>query len=230
MSFDCGVVITKTLQNMGLEFIISAPQDLSVNSELNTMSKEERGKLAVTMLTTGMYLNDGNTSGFSLNTALNNFLEREINQITGNALKTIDLDIGLNNTTDASGQLRTDYSFKFSKRFWNNRLKVQLGGKVSTGANVPEDQTIFNNVTMEYRLSPTANQYVKLFYNQNAYDWLDGYTEEYGGGFIWKRKLERFWDIFRRTPKGPTRNPSRREGGQDSIKIVPNDSIKHARQ
>ena len=230
VSFDCGVVITKTLQNMGLEFIISAPQDLSVNSELNTMSKEERGKLAVTMLTTGMYLNDGNTSGFSLNTALNNFLEREINQITGNALKTIDLDIGLNNTTDASGQLRTDYSFKFAKRFWNNRLKVQLGGKVSTGANVPENQTIFNNVTMEYRLSPTANQYVKLFYNQNAYDWLDGYTEEYGGGFIWKRKLERFWDIFRHTPKGPTRNPSRREGGQDSIKIVPNDSIKHTRQ
>ena len=219
VTFDCGVIITKTLQDMGLEFTISAPEDLTVNSELATMSKEERAKLAVTMLTTGMYLSDGNTSAFSLNSALSTFLENEINNITGNALKTIDLDIGLNNTTDASGQMRTDYSFKFSKRFWNNRLKVQLGGNVSTGANVPSDQTFFNNVTMEYRLSPTANQYVKLFYNQNAYDWLDGYTGEYGGGFIWKRKLDRFIDIFR----GSTSLKS----GQKGNRINNNDSIKH---
>ena len=102
----------------------------------------------------------------------------------------------ITNATTATGQTRTDYSFKFAKRFWNNRLKVQLGGKVSTGATAQaETQSIFDNVTMEYRLSPTANQYVKLFYNQNAYDWLDGYTGEYGAGFIWKRKLDRFWDF-----------------------------------
>ena len=197
VAFDCGVIITKTLEDMGLEFTISAPEDMTVNSELTSMSTEQRAKLAVTMLTTGMYLDDGNTSAFSLNSALSSFLESEINNITGNALKTLDLSFGLNNSTDAAGQTRTDYSFKFAKRFWNNRLKVQLGGKVSTGASVqPEDQTIFDNVTMEYRLSPTANQYVKLFYNQNAYDWLDGYTGEYGGGFIWKRKLDKFIDII----------------------------------
>jgi hypothetical protein len=50
---------------------------------------------------------------------------------------------------------------------------------------------------MEYRLNQDATQYVKLFYTQNVYDWLDGYTSEYGGGFIWRRKLDNFWDIFR---------------------------------
>ena len=95
--------------------------------------------------------------------------------------------------------MHTDYSFKFAKRFWNNRLRVQIGGKVSTGqeAAIGQNQSFFDNVTMEYRLSPTANQYVKLFYNQNAYDWLEGYTGEYGAGFIWKRKMDSFWDIFR---------------------------------
>ena len=52
VDFTCGVVISKTLNNMGLEFIIDAPQDMSVSNQLNTMSKEERGKIAVTMLTT----------------------------------------------------------------------------------------------------------------------------------------------------------------------------------
>ena len=229
VAFDCSVIITKTLEDMGLEFTISAPEDMTVNSELSSMSTEQRAKLAVTMLTTGMYLNDGNTSAFSLNSALSSFLESEINNITGNALKTLDLSFGLNNSTDAAGQTRTDYSFKFAKRFWNNRLKVQIGGKVSTGASLQaEDQSIFDNVTMEYRLSPTANQYVKLFYNQNAYDWLDGYTGEYGAGFIWKRKLDRFWDIFDWGKKKNPEMPSRL-ARPDSIPHQPNDSIKSER-
>ena len=195
--FDCGVVITKTLQDMGLEFIIDAPEDMSISSELNAMAKEQRGKLAVTMLTTGMYLADGNTGGFSMNSALSSFLQSEINNITGNALKTLDLSVGLDNTTDATGQTHTDYSFKFSKRFWNNRMKVQIGGKVSSGNEMEgQNQSFFDNVAMEYRITPTSNQYVKLFYNQNVYDWLEGYTGEYGGGYIWKRKLSEFKEIF----------------------------------
>jgi len=200
VAFDCGVVITKTLQDMGLEFIIDAPEDNSISSELNAMSVEERGKLAVTMLTTGMYLADGNTSAFSMNSALSSFLQSEINNIVSGALKTVDLSIGLDNTTDASGTMHTDYSFKFAKRFWNNRLKVQIGGKVSSGqddAVQGQQESFFDNVTMEYRLSPTSNQYLKLFYNQNVYDWLEGYTGEYGAGYIWRRKLGTLWDIFR---------------------------------
>ncbi len=241
--FDCGVVITKTLMDMGLEFIIRAPEDMSIANDLNAMSTEERGKLAVTMLTTGMYLADGNTSGFSMNSALSSFLQSEINNITGNALKTLDLSVGLDNTTDASGNMHTDYSFKFAKRFWNNRLRVQIGGKVSTGTEMQgQNQSFFDNVTMEYRLSPTSNQYVKLFYNQNVYDWLEGYTGQYGGGYMWKKKMDTLWEIFKPnqrpatnlrptsqrsatpgnttqgsttqgpTSQGPTPNPSRGEG------------------
>jgi hypothetical protein len=196
VTFDSGVIITKTLKDMGLEFIIDAPEDMRVSSELNTMTTEQRAKLAVTMLTTGMYMTEANTSNISVNSALSSFLQSEINNITGSALKTIDLSVGLNSTTDATGRARTDYSFKFAKRFWNNRIKVQIGGKVSTGNDVGK-QTFFDNVSMEYRLTPTSNQYVKLFYNQNVYDWLEGYTAEYGAGYIYKRKMTKMADIFR---------------------------------
>lgn len=198
VQFDCGVVISKTLNDMGLEFIISAPEDMSVSSELNAMTREQRGKLAVTMLTTGMYLADGNTGGFSMNSALNSFLQSEINNITGSALKTLDVSVGMDQTTDATGNSHTDYSFKFAKRFWNNRLNVQIGGKVSSGNEMQgQKQSFFDNVSMEYRITPTSNQYVKLFYNQNVYDWLEGYTGQYGAGYIWRRKLNSIWEIFR---------------------------------
>ena len=199
VTFDCGVSITQTLNNMGVKFVIEAPEDYAVNTELATMSTEQRSKLAVTMLTTGMYLADGNSSGFSMNGALSSFLENEINSITGNALKSVDLSVGVDKTTDASGDSHTNYSFKFAKRFWNNRLKVQIGGKVSSGSDAMQNgqrQSFFDNVTMEYRLSPTSNQYVKLFFDQNSYDWLEGYTSKYGGGYIWRRKLDHWWQFF----------------------------------
>ena len=199
VTFDCGVVITKTLNDMGLQFVIDAPEDQTIRGELATMSAEERGKVAVAMLTTGMYLADGNTGSFSMNSALSSFLEKEINQIAGSALKTMDLQLGIENNTDAQGQMYTDYSFRFAKRFLNNRLKLQIGGKVSSGDNYAngQQQSFFDNVTMEYRLNQEATQNLKLFYNQNVYDWLEGYTGEYGVGFVWRRKLDHFKDIYK---------------------------------
>ena len=198
VAFECGVIITKTLNDMGLQFIIEAPEDNLVNGDLNSMTAEERGKVAVAMLTTGMYLADSNTSAFSMNSALSSFLQSEINNIAGSALKTLDLSVGIDNTTDATGAMQTDYSFKFAKRFFNNRLKIELGGVVSSGANTPQGQkqSFFDNVTMEYRMNQSGTMNAKLFYQQNVYDWLDGYTNMYGGGFVWRRKLSNFWDIF----------------------------------
>ena len=198
VEFECGVVVTKTLKNMGLEFIIDAPQDMTVSNQLKTMGSDERGKLAVTMLTTGMYLADGNTSSFSMNNALSAFLQSQINNITGNALRTLDLSIGLDNVTDASGNMHTDYSFKFAKRLWSNRLRIIVGGKVSSGSDVGRnDNTFFNNVSLEYRLNQGSTRYMQMFYNRDSYDWLEGDIGKYGVGFIWRRKLRHFRDIFR---------------------------------
>jgi hypothetical protein len=184
---------------MGLEFTLDAPEDMQLHGELQAMGVEQRGKLAVTMLTTGMYLADGNTKPFSMNSALSSFLSSEISNLTGNALRTLDLSFGMDNSTDATGQTHTDYSFKFAKRFLNNRLKLAVGGKVTTGEEMPggRNNSFFDNLSLEYRLDDTANKYLNLYFENNSYDWLDGYTQKYGGGFIWRRTLQNFTDIFR---------------------------------
>ncbi len=228
--FDCGVKITKTLNDMGLEFTLDAPEDMQLHSELQTMGVEQRGKLAVTMLTTGMYLADGGTGKFSMNSALSSFLSSEISNITGNALRTLDLSFGMDQGTDATGQTHTDYSFKFAKRFMDNRLKIAVGGKVSTGAELQQrNNSFFDNVSLEYRLDQTANKFITLFYENNHYDWLDGYTQRYGGGFTWRRSLQRFWDIFRFKEPEPLR-PVRPAGNSaDSVRTmapVPTDSLR----
>ena len=223
VDFECGVIITKTLSDMGLEFTLDAPEDMQMHNELQIMSLEQRGKLAVTMLTTGMYLADGDTNGFSMNNALNTFLQSEINNITGNALRTLDFSLGLDNTTDAMGNSATNYSFRFAKRFWNNRLKIAVGGKVTTGAEIEnQNQSFFDNVTFEYRLDDTANKYVTLFYQNNVYDWLDGYTQKYGAGFIWRRSLQHFKDIFNlKSEKSPMVVPTIRRDSVRPVSVAP---------
>ena len=85
---------------------------------------------------------------------------------------------------------------------------------------------------MEYRLNQDATQFIKVFYKQNAFDWLDGYTNEFGAGFIWRRKMSNFWDIFRPWKKEPQRTmPMRRTGSPSpnviSSKVEMTDSVKN---
>lgn len=211
VDFTCGVKLSKTLSSPGIEFIIDAPNDMSIQDELNTMSDEGRGKVAVTMLASGMYLTDGNTSSFSMNSALSSFLQGEINNIAGKAMRSMGLDIGMSidNATTNDGSLHTDYNFKFSKRLWNNRLSVIVGGKVSTGAEVEGDRNnnFFDNVELQYRLDQNSSKYLRLFYNNSYYDWLEGNVGLYGAGFMWKRKLRHFKDIFRFNNETPIMAP-----------------------
>lgn len=224
VTFNTGVVLSKTLNDMGLEFIIEAPEDNAISDELNMKSKEERGKLAVTMLTTGMYLSDGNTSSFSMNSALNSFLQSEINSIAGSALKTLDVSFGMENSTGEDGNIHTDYSFKFAKRFWNNRLSISVGGKLSTGPDVSgQNKSFFDNVEVQYRLSDISNQYLNLFYNRSVYDFLEGYVGQYGGGFMWKKKVSSLKEIFKQQEEVI---PIRRDSTNNHVTREKRDSVK----
>lgn len=221
VKFNCGVVVTKTLADMGLEFTIDAPEDMTIHNQLQSMSKEERGKLAVTMLTTGMYLADGNTNQFTMNSALSAFLNSQINQISNKALRTLDVSFGVDNSFGSNGAMHTDYNFKFAKRFWNNRLRIVIGGKFSSGADVTtQDETFFDNVTFEYRMSPVSNKYLRLFYERDSYDWLEGNVSKFGGGFLWKRKLRHFKDLWN----------FRDNADVDAMPVAPNDSAKTVKQ
>ncbi len=196
VTFNCGVSISQTLEQMGLEFVISAPENMTIDSELQAMSTDERSKVAVTLLTTGMYLSDNSLSSFSMNSALSSFLQNEINNISSNALRTLDLSIGIDNTTDAVGASHTDYTFKFAKRLWNNRIRIVVGGKVSS--NNASVENLFDNISFEYRLDKNAYTNLRLFYDRSTYDYLEGYVGQYGVGLLWRRQVQSLKDLFRK--------------------------------
>ena len=96
---------------------------------------------------------------------------------------------------------------------------IIVGGKLSTGSDVEnQNESFFNNVQFEYRLNKNSSQFLKMFYERDSYDWLEGNISEYGGGFIWRRKLQHFMDIFHWKDKKdtlPLPTPRR-----DSVNVV----------
>lgn len=197
VTFNVGVAISQTLNDMGLEFLIDAPEDMNVQNELASMSKEERGKLALSMLATGMYLTSTNKSSFQANNALNAFLQSEIQNIAGNALKTIDVTVGVEGSTSATGDAQTDYSFQFAKRLWNDRVTFKIGGKVTTGsANSNENQSFIDNVSLEYRLGKAGLRHLRVFYDHDNVDPLEGVYSTAGAGLVLRKKTDNFGDLF----------------------------------
>lgn len=201
VAFDVGVSITKSLEDMGLAFTIEAPEDLSIQNQLASMSDEQRNKAAVAMMATGMYITDSGaqTSGFKANNALNAFLQNEIQNIAGNALKTVDLSVGVETGTSLTGTTTTDYSFEFSKRLWDDRIRVIIGGRVSAGKNADNRaESIINNVSVEYRMNKGATRYLRIFYDRDQQDPLEGQLTNTGIGYSVRKKTEKFGELFLR--------------------------------
>ena len=203
VKFDVGVALSQTLENLGLEFTLEAPEDMAMQEELTAKGPEERAKLAVSMLVTGLYL--GGTTGtgkvnVNMGDALSSFLQSEINNIAGSALKTVDISFGMDSYEDGTegGGSRTDYSFRFAKRFYNDRIRVVLGGRISTGENINNGQAqpFIDNVSVEYRLDSSGSRYVKLFHDKNYESLLEGEIIETGGGIVLRKKMMKLRELF----------------------------------
>ena len=184
---------------MGLAFTIEAPEDMTVQNELAACSDEEKNKLAVAMLATGMYLSGTNSKGFSASNALNNFLQNEINNIAGRALSTmVDVNVGMEQTTRDDGSRRTDYSFQFSRHFFSDRLNVVIGGKVSSDGdpNRNESGAYIDDISLEWRLDNGNTQYVKVFHEKDYSNLIEGELDKNGVGILLRKKVDKFSDLF----------------------------------
>lgn len=204
INFDVGIALKQQLENLGLQFVLTAPEDQAMQTELSGMGEDERTKLAVGMIITGMYLSSSNSgkSNMNMGAALNSFLNSEISNIAGSALKTVDISFGMDtydDNGDGSGGQRTDYNFSFAKRFYNDRIRIVLGGRISTGENASstnQTQAFIDNVSIEYRLDASGTRYVKLFHDKNYESLLEGEITETGVGIVLRRKMLHLRELF----------------------------------
>ena len=152
MNFNVSIEIKDYVSRMNLGFSLAAPENLSMQNTLSTMTKEEQSKQAIALMATGIYLGSGTGAGnLNLNSALTSLLQSQINKAAGKLLQGTDLSLGMDRYDGSSGEAaRTDYTYSFSRRFYNDRIRIIVGGKVQSGAGAPnQGQTFLDNVSLQ---------------------------------------------------------------------------------
>ena len=204
VNFDVSIVIKNRLDNLSFAFDVSAPEDATIQNELTAMGAEERGKQALYIMVMKTYLGTGPIGGggggvgkLNMGSALNSVLSSQINSLMGN-LKNASVSVGIedHDLSDTGGK-RTDYSFRYSQRLFNNRFQIVIGGKVSTGENATNNaESFIDNISLEYRLDRTGTRYVRLFYDKNYESVLEGEITETGVGLVLRKKLDKLSELF----------------------------------
>lgn len=202
VTFDIMILIRNKLDDLSITFDLAAPQDLSIQNQLTSLTAEQRSTQAMNMLIYNTYTGPGTVAKGNTSNPLNSFIEKELNSWARNNLKGVDLSFGIDSydqMTESGESTRTDYSYRLSKNFFNNRVRAVIGGSVSTGGDPGTEMTdnLVNDISLEYMLNDRQNMYLKLFRFIGYESILEGEIVSTGIGFVISKKLYRLSDLFR---------------------------------
>lgn len=231
VTFAVDANIEGTLSALGVTFDCKAPDDGAIATELQALTDEDRQKQALMLLIAQTYIGpssgSGNAALSTASAALNSLIDRELEGITS-GLKHTKVDVGVD-TYDDGGQSHTDVSLKVSQSFFHDRVRVTVGGKVSTGNDdLQQDQSAatLGDVSVDWMIRKDGSQYLDLFRRTNYQNILEGQVIEMGAGYVQERSAYRFLDLF--SPSVTRRMQGMQEllrlgASSDSINVSPHE-------
>lgn len=205
VTFDISIHIENTLENMVIRFDLAAPDDISIQNQLSSLTPEQRATQAMNLLIYNTYTGPGTVAKANLNSnPLNSFIQKELNQWARDNLKNIDLSFGIDTYDQYNNGVasqRTDYSYKLSKSLFNDRVKVIIGGSFSPDVDPNENlkENLVDDITLEYQLNKRDNMFLKVFRHTGYESILEGEVVQTGVGFVVRKKLLKLKNLFRFT-------------------------------
>lgn len=204
VNFQIIISISGSLEDLDIKFDLAAPEDLTLQNQLTSLTAEQRQNQAMSLLIYNTYSGPGTSAKVNTGNPINSFIAKELNQWAQNSLKGVDLSFGVDSYDDPSAGpegTRTDYSYKLSKKFFDNRVRVTVGGKVSSGGDPNQNaaENLVDDISLEYQLTRRDNMYLKVFRETNFESILEGEVTETGVGFGVRKKVLKLGDLFKLT-------------------------------
>lgn len=206
VTFESIIRIQNTLTRPDITFDLSAPNDMVIQNQLTTFSQEERTRQALNLLIYNTYTAPGaaksGSGGNMANNALYSFVENELNKYT----RKTGLTFGVDSYNTDENTTRTDYTYQFSKQLFNDRVRVKIGGRISTdnnemqgGGNVQDN--LVDDISIEYVFTKKRNLFLKVFRHSNYESVLDGEVTQTGIGIVWRKNFRKLKDLFKHKDK-----------------------------
>ncbi len=205
VNFKVYIYIKGTLDRMSIEFDCAAPEDASMQTQISALTEEERTKQAINLLVTQTYTGPGASSNAGLSTAnaaLNSIIQREVESFINSQkqLKHTQVSLGIDNYETSTGNSRTDFSVKVSQGFFDDMMRVTVGGRMSSGSDEEtmgrRSDAVINDVSVDWMLKKDGSHYITVFRKTNFESVLEGEIVEMGVGYVRQREAVRFRDLF----------------------------------
>lgn len=153
------------------------------------------------------------------NNAIYSFVENELNKYTRKA----GLTVGFDSHGTEENMMKTDVTYQFSRQLFNDRVRVKIGGRISTDGNEGEGSSLQDNlvddISIEYVLTKKRNLYAKVFRHSNYESVLDGEVVQTGAGVVWRKTFRKFKDLFKNKNREERRAEKRRREEDEQLQV-----------
>ncbi|WP_192822045.1 translocation/assembly module TamB [Rufibacter sp. LB8] len=224
MPFDVHLMLKGELMKPEISFNIEVDEKrkgsvAEVDARLEQLSQptqeSERTKQVFSLLVLGRFMAQdplASSAGGGINSALrgsaSKVLSDQLNNLTGDYLGGLGLELGLNSYDDFSSgeaQSRTDLNIAMQRQLLNDRLTVRFGTDVNlegSGQTQNGNASGFaGDVSVEYSIMPDGRLRLRAF-RQNAYEgFLDGQLQRTGLSLIFVRDYDSLAELFKNTGK-----------------------------
>jgi translocation and assembly module TamB len=146
--------------------------------------------------------------------SLNGILTRELNKLSGKYLQGIDIDIGMQTSSQMSSgtsTTQTTMDVRFSKNFYNDRITIEAETSFDVGGDKYLDPTGYNysnfqsDFAFKYDLTPKGDYKLKVF-NKSSYDIIYKDIRTTGFAIIFVKDFDKIADIKRGNKKKGQQN------------------------
>ena len=190
---------------------------------------DERNRQVFGLLVLNSFIQDESANGppssniatGAARSSVNGILTEQMNKLTGNFVKGVDIQLGVNTMDQTAGNnvyQRTSVDYKVRKSFLNKRLSFELGGSVG----VDEDRNLSNvsstraaQYAILYDLTPSGRFRLRGFY-ENAFDLYDGEITDSGLALMYTRDFEE--------------NEAARERAREAVRAKQAEERRHAKE
>lgn len=196
------------------EAIAAKLKELELNNQ-NELNKQVFGLLVLNSFMSPEKVNLDLRSGVNTTVSelLSNYLSSYLNQVVSGLIPDSEFNINWRNYTSGTENqnpedpniFRNEIELVLTKRLFNDRLSIQLGGNVDVGNNANtqsgDAQVYFaGDFVLEYRITPDGRYLLRAF-NKTDYDILSGNFNKTGASLSVNQEFDSFKDLFKKRKK-----------------------------
>jgi translocation and assembly module TamB len=177
-----------------------------INEQEDELNKQVFSLLVLNRFfpSTGSDGSGGGTAAIARN-SVSQVLSGQLNALSSSVFGNtgLELDFDLDSFTDyqsGSAQDRTQLNVNARKRFFDDRLIVQVGSQMDvegSSQNPEQANAVLGNISLEYVLTENGRYRVRAFRKNQFESIIDGQLIVTGFGLIFNREFNRFYELWR---------------------------------